>query len=143
MAKMKIPTANRITAKMLLRMTKKANIALPINRVPNPNVIQEARLFPTSDQKLILNPPHLMPKRFLSHASSSKECSLAFMTPEASKEMESFTHMETVTATMRTGKPDGCVCSWHLSPLISERGCYSNMYECKIKPCKNDGEILI
>lgn len=68
-----------ITAKMIFCTKKKATIATIINRIPNPDVVQDARLFPTSAQKLILCSPSLMSEMSLSHAGNSKECSLAFM----------------------------------------------------------------
>ena len=58
-----------------------------------------------------------MPKRSLSHSPSPKKCSIAFMTPKRSNEMKSFSHMESVTTAMGTGKPDRCICPWHLPPL--------------------------
>ena len=76
-----------------------------------------------------------MSQRSLSHSPSSKECSLAFMTSEASKEMESFSHVESIATAMRTGKPNRCICSRHLPPPVSELGCYSNIRECRIKLC--------
>jgi hypothetical protein len=45
--------ASKIIAKMLLCMTKKASIAPIINKMPNTDVMQDARLFPTSAQKVI------------------------------------------------------------------------------------------
>jgi len=43
---------------MVFCMKKKTKIAPIIIRAPTIDVIQDARLFPTSDQKLILHPPH-------------------------------------------------------------------------------------
>lgn len=56
----------------------------------------------------------LMSNWFLSHASSSKECSLTFITSKATKDMESFTHLKTSTSTMRASQSNWGIQFRHL-----------------------------
>ena len=58
---------------MVLLMKKKTNIATNISRTASPDVMQDARLLPTSDQKPILYPLHSMPKTLLPHKFGPKE----------------------------------------------------------------------
>lgn len=78
----------------------------------------------------------LMFQWFLSHASSSKECSLAFMTSETSKNMKTFAHMKLVTTTMRTSKSNRCIQSRQLPPPQNNRPIVTLPYNLSISMLK-------
>lgn len=78
----------------------------------------------------------LTSKRSLFHAYGVKKAMSTVMAFETSNQVIPFLPVESSVSTFRASKLDRSIQPWHLPPPVYELGCYSNIRECRIKPCE-------